>query len=287
MAAPYIHSCPIGCESTLEETSIRLHEGPLRRCAQCGQLVSQCSEEAFRKSMVEFNQPCGTSPDPPSARRRFEINLRRLFTIRSLLSNQERPIRLLDVGCSSGTFLAAAKGQGFDAEGVEPAALAAETARQAGFRVHLGMLEDLALPGASFDAATLFEVIEHVGDAVSLMKECARVLRPGGVLLIGTGNAGSWTASLMGHRWEYFHLNRHGGHVSFFNPRSMRLLADRTGFATERIETRNFRLFEKDDVSRPVYRAGKILSECAALPAKLAGRGHDMLAVLRRRGPMS
>ena len=62
----------------------------------------------------------------------------------------------------------------------------------------------------------------------------------------------------------------------------MRRLAENCGFAVERIETARVRFFEKADASRVLYTAGKIAAELLNLPARLLGRGHDMLAYLRR-----
>ena len=137
---------------------------------------------------------------------------------------------------------------------------------------------------ASFDAITLFEVIEHLKHPLPLLIECRRVLRPGGLLLISTGNTASWTAAAMRERWDYFHIARDGGHISFYNPRSVALLAARAGFTVERIVTTRVKFYEKTDVARWRYVTAKLLAEMLNLPAQLAGRGHDMLVYLRVSG---
>ena len=109
-----------------------------------------------------------------------------------------------------------------------------------------------------------------------------RSLKPGGVLLVSTGNAASWTVAAMGARWDYFHIEKDGGHISFFNPQSIALLASRAGFAVGRVETARVKFHEKGDVPGATYTLGKIAAELLNLPARLAGRGHDMLAYLRR-----
>ena len=85
----------------------------------------------------------------------------------------------------------------------------------------------------------------------------------------------------MKSRWQYFQIAHHGGYVSFFNPYSVRLLTERTGFTLQSVETRNVRFFEKGDVPPPVYRLAKIFSELLNLPARLLGKGHDLLAIIR------
>ncbi len=279
----YIKSCPVGCQSKLQITDIFLPEGPLLRCPECGQLVSQCSEESYWQSMREFDDPRGTLPAADSTQRRFQQGSKYLMKISRLLEKPAQDTRLLDVGCSSGAFLSIAIQLGYRAEGVEPAPKAAQSAIQAGLKVHSGTLHSTRFLTGNFDALTLFEVIEHIKDPLELLKECRRILRREGILLIGTGNTDSWTAAIMKSRWQYFHIEHHGGHISFFNPLSMCLLAERAGFTLQSLETRNMRFYEKGDVSTPVYHLAKFASELLNLPSRLIGKGHDLLAILRPR----
>jgi MPBQ/MSBQ methyltransferase len=100
--------------------------------------------------------------------------------------------RVLDVGCGFGSFVLAARQQGYEAFGVDVAefevAFARKRQAQAGrdedsiYRVGDGQ----ALPYASesFNAVTLWNVIEHVPDDEALVAECVRLLEPGGYLFI-------------------------------------------------------------------------------------------------------
>jgi SAM-dependent methyltransferase len=281
----YLTACPVGCAKPFSTSDIVLPEGPLVRCTECGQLISQCSETQYLRSLQTFDTSTGTFPGAESLGRHEEVSARRLRKVLALLGKQPEEARLLDVGCSSGAFLMTARKMGLDTAGVEPSAEAAETARRAGLNVFTGFLEAARFPDASFDAATLIEVIEHLRDPRPLLAECRRVLKPGGILLITTPNAASWTAGLMGSRWDGFNLTAMGGHVSFFNPRSIRLIAARTGFELVRIETRNVRFFERGQCPDAIYRAAKIVSELLNWPAQLLGQGHDMYAYLRARKP--
>lgn len=279
---PLIDACPLGCSSHLNATTIILPEGPLGRCSVCGQLVSRADADRYASSMLEFDDPRGTAPDPRATARREQLAHRRVRALAAELGMATEGLRLLDVGCSSGAFLASARKLGCRVQGVEPATRAAESACAQGLEVFNGTLGEAHFPAASFDAATLFEVIEHLVAPIDLLKEIFRVLRPGGVLLIGTGNADSWTVRRLGAQWDYFSIDRHGGHISFFNPGSMRLAAERAGFAMIRIETRNVNLQERFRRRSLRYRASKLLGQVLNVPAKSAQRGHDMLAFLRR-----
>jgi SAM-dependent methyltransferase len=281
-AQPYVSACPVGCSAPLAQTTLALREGVLRRCDECGQLLSRIDEAAYWESMRQFDQHEFNQPPPHELARRFKVARRRLDTISALLEKPPAALRVLDVGCSRGNFLAAGSKLGYHMEGVEPAATIAAAARAQGLTVHTGLLADINLPAASFDAITLFEVIEHLQEPLSLLRECHRVLIPGGILLLSTGNTASWTVAAMQERWDYFDIAKDGGHISFYNPRSIALLGERAGFSTERIETSRVKFHEKGDVARWRYVAGKLAAEFLNLPARLAGRGHDMLAYMRR-----
>jgi len=136
------------------------------------------------------------------------------------------------------------------------------------------------LPSHHFDVITLFEVIEHLKDPCPLISHCHSLLKPNGLMVIGTGNACSWTARIQGKRWEYFSIDNHGGHISFYNPKSMQALAEKTQFTVIKNNTRCVKFFEKGQVPYPLYRVTKLFSEMLNFPAKLFGQGHDMLSLL-------
>ncbi len=267
----------------LIETDVELKEGNLLKCAACGHLVSQIRESAYVAALVKFDSETGTLP-PASSQRRHDQRAVRLFNrIRAMLQlRHEENTRLLDVGCSTGALLMSALREGIDAEGVEPAERAARSAQAAGLRVFLGTLAAAAYPAGSFHAVTLMEVIEHLRDPGSLLTEVRRILSPGGVLVVGTGNASSWTVALMGGRWDYLQVEPFGGHVSFFTLCSISRLAERCGFHVERLETQRVRFFESHQASPFVYRTLKVLAEILNVPASLLQKGHDMLVFLRK-----
>jgi SAM-dependent methyltransferase len=115
-----------------------------------------------------------------------------------------------------------------------------------------------------------------------LLAECRRILKPGGILLVSTANAESWTAAAMGAHWDYFDMERDGGHISFYNPRSIAKVAANAGFEVARVDTARVKFHDKENTPRWRYVLGKLTAEALNLPARLAGRGHDMLAYLRK-----
>lgn len=278
----YLSTCPVGCNAPLETTDYVLPEGALLRCTSCGQLLSQCSEARYWESMQEFDDPQGTLPDARSKARRFRRSKKFLDRIAGLLHKTPPHIRLLDVGCSSGAFLGTAVQLGYAAEGVEPAPQAAATAQAAGLKVRQGLLHEAGYADGQFDAVTLFEVIEHLRQPLELLGECRRILRPGGILLVGTGNAASWSLAAMGAGWEYLHIDRHGGHISFFTPSSLERLAQQAGFSVAAVHTRSVRFCEKGDCAAPVYSMAKLAGELVNPLARLLDKGSDLAVYLRR-----
>jgi SAM-dependent methyltransferase len=276
-----IERCPVGCAGALAPTDTVLPEGALLRCGECGQLASQIGAVAYAQSMQRFDAPDFNRPTERESARRREVAMRRLARVARLLGKPPGECRLVDVGCSRGDFVAFAQAAGFAAEGVEPAPHIAAAARAAGRNVRTGLLEDQAYPAAAFDCVTLFEVIEHLPAPRGLFAECRRILKPGGVLLLSTGNGESWTARVLKGRWDYFRIDQDAGHVSFFNPRSLALLAGRSGFSVARMETARVRLADKTAAPAALYALGRVAGELADWPARLLGRGHGMVAYLR------
>lgn len=96
---------------------------------------------------------------------------------------------LLDVGCGIGNFLAYASGRGIDAVGVDVEARAVEAARDRGLRAYLVDELDREVPDGSLDAATMWDVVEHLLDPLDGVTSMARKVRPGGALLFETPDA--------------------------------------------------------------------------------------------------
>lgn len=132
---PYVERCPIGCGERLESSSIVVAEDPLLKCCKCGQLIRQCTEDSYTRSVEGFNIPKGTSPIGKTILRSYKCYLKQLKKIERLCGLPPHKTRLLDVGCSSGSFLGFAKTLGYAVTGVEPAFKAAETAIRQGLNV--------------------------------------------------------------------------------------------------------------------------------------------------------
>lgn len=88
--------------------------------------------------------------------------------------------RWLDVGCFNGNLLLTARDRGWQPFGTEISAPAAEYARQQGIEVFEGTLTDAHFPDDYFDVVTMMDVIEHLDQPLTYLREVQRILRPGG-----------------------------------------------------------------------------------------------------------
>jgi SAM-dependent methyltransferase len=135
---------------------------------------------------------------------------------------------ILDVGCASGSFLESL-GQNWDRYGVELFHLAVERSRaRPGLDIHEGTIKSAGFAGGAFDVVCSFDVIEHLHNPLEIFDEARRVLKPGGLLLLGTGDSDALTARLAGSRWTYLCIPEH---ISFFNSCSLKKGLEKLDFS--------------------------------------------------------
>lgn len=133
---------------------------------------------------------------------------------------------LLDVGCGNGRYLLTMRSLGWQVQGVELSEDGLKVCRSAGLDVHHGDLLSASLAANSFDVVTARHLIEHVPDPHSFMAELARVLKPGGKLIIETPNSDALGRAYLGPKWFANDVPRH---LILFSPTSLRVLAQKYG----------------------------------------------------------
>ena len=107
-----------------------------------------------------------------------------------------RPGRLLDVGCGTGAFLAAAQRRGWEVSGIDFDAVGVRVARE---RLGVDSVEPWTLeelidrrPGERFDAVTAFEVLEHVEEPRDFLERCFGLTKPGGHFAVSVPFRDRW-----------------------------------------------------------------------------------------------
>lgn len=147
---------------------------------------------------------------------------------------------LLEVGPGAGYFLAAAKEGGFRVSGIEinpqERAYISETW---GIETQAEPLEAGAFPPASVDNVVSFNCLEHIQDPDAHIKAIARVLRPGGRLVLTTHNVGGLAAKLSGSWWPMYRVP---DHVALATRASLKRIGARNGLTLIRCWTGEFPL---------------------------------------------
>lgn len=112
--------------------------------------------------------------------------------------------RLVEIGCATGWLLIEAQHRGFDVSGVEVSDHARQlAAARAGTEIAPSIADaDASIEPGSVDVVVAVQVLEHLVDPADALATFARWLRPGGVLLVETWDAGSATARAFGARWQ-------------------------------------------------------------------------------------
>jgi SAM-dependent methyltransferase len=130
-----------------------------------------------------------------------------------------------DLGCGAGGLADVLRVYG-GVVGIDISPLAVAVCRTRGYRgLAIGTLERLPLCGGALDLAGITDVLEHVEDDERVLRECFRVLKPGGLLLI----------TVPALSWLYSEHDRALGHVRRYSRREIRRLLEGCGFRVARI----------------------------------------------------
>lgn len=162
----------------------------------------------------------------PICRSSVDLEIRRLARVQNGL--------LLDVGCGTGEWMAHMQARGWRAHGLDFDEAAVKTALSVGMEVSLGSIEDQQYPSDTYDAVTLNHVIEHLPNPLETLRECHRVLKPGGTLFLATPNIQSWGHQLFREHWRGLEPPRH---LQIFSPGSLRSILKKAGFETHTVRT--------------------------------------------------
>ncbi len=134
--------------------------------------------------------------------------------------------RLLDVGSGAGLFVRHMKDKGWEVTGLEPDADARKQALSS-YAVLLEPTEAMNnLEANSFDAITLWHVLEHVHELDSFLEKLKLLLKPSGIIFIALPNYNSLDAKTYETNWAAYDVPRHLYH---FNPDSINVLMKKHG----------------------------------------------------------
>lgn len=221
------------------------------QCARCGFVYANP-----RSDPADVLKAYEAVEDPLYLQERAgrELTFRKHLAPLHHVTGQPNGRKLLDVGAYVGVFVEVARAAGWDAEGIEPSGWAVEEARRTGLPVNRGTLGNDGFPPGSFDAITMWDVIEHFDDPRAELERAFQLLKPGGVVVIHTIDIGSPTAKMMGSRWPFLMEM----HIAFFSRATLRAMLERVGFQYIRDHTQGRYL-------RLGYLAGRVTAAFGAV----------------------
>lgn len=246
----------------LRESRVAARSVSLRRCPNCGREGAQdwlTAPDRFHGRHVWYSlvycKGCSliwleNPPAPQEMAAHYGPDYDRLIasvgerssqhwtTRRDTLLKFKQKGRLLDLGCSSGSFLQLLNGTDWQLQGVE---ISEESARRAearsGAKVFVGDVLDARFEPNTFDAVTCFHVFEHMYDPRAVVRKVWTWLKPGGIFFMLVPNIDCREARIFKSYWYPLELPRHLFH---FSPASIKVLSTSAGFnvlsvSTERV----------------------------------------------------
>jgi SAM-dependent methyltransferase len=284
-------SCAICGAALRGEPEIRLGKSHLQACSACGSWTYLPRRSSPEQAAVHDTEEYFDHPYFALRRCVTPVLVRRCRGIFARLEPEIdiatiRGHRLLDVGCDTGGFLqAAAQEFGVVPVGVDAASRAVAVAQQQGIEAYLTPIESAPDHLRDFPLITVIDLIEHVIDPASFLRQVRARLRPGGLVYLETPNIqsavyriGRSLGRLPGWRpTEMLERLFPPQHVQYFTLASLAGLARAVGFEVVRIQTR---VLPWNDIaaSLPVRAATSV----AQLSDRWTGTRILIWAVLRR-----
>ena len=165
--------------------------------------------------------------------------------------------KLLDIGCSWGSFLSRMASYGWDVYGIETNEKAADYAKNTSGLQNIfnGFFEDYKCPDDFFNVVQMSMVLEHLHEPQKCLERVYKIMKKGGQLILSVPDITGFEVKLYGKYTYTLHVPQHLNH---FSPATITDLLNRTGFEVERIVHQNF---DKDMVASADYLNNKILAK--------------------------
>lgn len=142
--------------------------------------------------------------------------------------------KLLEIGCAMGTFLNELKRVGWDVTGIEPETWTCNITRtKYGINAINSTFEDAGIENESFDVVLMLHVIEHLPDPAKGLKEIAKMIKPGGLLVMETPRYDTLTFKLLKGRER----SVISGHTYYFTRKSIQTITQKAGLEVIRLDS--------------------------------------------------
>ncbi len=141
--------------------------------------------------------------------------------------------RILDVGCYDGKFLSSLE-DGYQRYGIEIHPSARQRLSEKSINIFGSDIDKLSGTKSKFDCITAFDFIEHVESPKSFLSQCANALKPGGYIIISSGNLDALSFRLMGSRYWYC---TNAEHLSFISMKWLYRTVPKLGLKINKFKT--------------------------------------------------
>lgn len=221
-ATPRTGTCPLCSHSGTMLP--RFPEKEIVQCPKCdlvyyARVAQHAAHELYDETYFQNGEYIDYVADKALAQRNFSHRIRELRKLKP-------SGKLLEIGCAYGFFLEMAK-EHWDARGIDVTAEGTRYAREKlGLDARQGdFLEQPDEPGA-YDLICMWDTIEHLAEPFRYIEKASKWLKPGGLLVMTTGNIGSAMARMRGEKWRLIHPPTH---LYYFTPQTLGKACERAG----------------------------------------------------------
>lgn len=228
MRAAFLPSCPV-CAASESSDVVAFPELLFVRCTGCGLIYKREQVPSLGEGYTENYFRTNRAGYLKRWDHRVSKCQRQIL---ACLEYAPHARTLLDIGCSAGYVLEAARRLGLEPTGLDLSAFTVNLCRERGYTAVQGSLTEMPVPEASFDIVTLKHTLEHVEDPMRGLREIHRVLRPGGVAFVIVPDAAYYKLTVMPKRGRSFRPDRRGWqHHVYFYEQNLADAATRAGFS--------------------------------------------------------
>lgn len=162
----------------------------------------------------------------------FRPLIKKIFNFNYAKIPKIKPGDMLEIGCASGYFLKEMRDKGWNVKGIEFSAHAAKFAREAGFDIYNGPLEEAPEVENRFDLIVGFMVLEHLHNIIDCLKKLRRFSKDNAWLVLSVPNAGSLEFNIFKDNWHASHAPHH---LFYFTPKTIRKVLIASGWEIKKI----------------------------------------------------